>query len=49
MSAPQDEERSEGRGRVDAASLLYIAGGIPAIIAYIVLCFVLARLFDFPA
>lgn len=49
MAEPQDEERSESRGRVDATSLLYIAGGIPAIIAYIVICFVLARLFDFPA
>ena len=46
--AQQDDER-EGRGRVDATSILYIAGGIPAIIAYIVLAFVLARLFDFPA
>jgi hypothetical protein len=49
MSAPQDDERGEGRGRVDATSLLYIAGGIPAIIAYVVLSFVLARFFNFPA
>ena len=49
MSAPQDEERSEEGGRVDVTSLLYIAGGIPAIIAYIVICFALARLFHFPA
>jgi hypothetical protein len=49
MSTPQDDESGEGKGRVDATSLLYIAGGIPAIIAYIVLAFVLARLFDFPA
>jgi hypothetical protein len=49
MAAPQDEERSEGRGRVDLTSILYIAGGIPAIIAYIVICFALARWFDFPA
>jgi hypothetical protein len=49
MSAPQDDERGEGRGRVDLTSLLYIAGGIPAIIAYVVLSFVLARFFSFPA
>jgi hypothetical protein len=49
MSEPQDDEPGERRGRVDATSLLYIAGGIPAIIAYIVLSFVLARLFNFPA
>lgn len=42
----QDEEP---RGRVDLVSLLYILGGIPAIVAYIVICFVLARYFGFPA
>ena len=46
--APQDDE-GESRGRVDLTSLLYIAGGIPAIIVYIVIAFVLARLFNVPA
>ena len=43
------EEGGEARGRVDLVSVLYIVGGIPAIVAYVVLSFVLARYFDFPA
>lgn len=43
------EQQEEQRGRVDLVSVLYIVGGIPAIVAYIVLCFVLARFFNFPA
>jgi hypothetical protein len=37
------------KGKVDLVSVLYILGGIPAIVAYIVICFVLARFFNFPA
>lgn len=44
-----DEQQSEQRGRVDLVSLLYILGGIPSIVLYIVICFVLARFFNFPA
>jgi len=44
-----DGRDSEQRGRVDLVSVLYIVGGIPAIVAYIVICFVLARFFGFPA
>ena len=44
-----EEQDSETRGRVDLVSVLYIVGGIPAIVAYIVICFVLADLFNFPA
>jgi hypothetical protein len=42
----QDEEP---RGKTDLVSVLYILGGIPAIVAYVVLAFILARFFDFPA
>lgn len=44
-----EDQNGETRGRVDLVSVLYILGGIPAIVAYIVICFVLARFFDFPA
>ncbi|HVH07612.1 MAG TPA: hypothetical protein VNE71_16590 [Myxococcota bacterium] len=37
------------KGKVDLVAVLYILGGIPAIVAYIVICFVLARFFNFPA
>jgi hypothetical protein len=46
---PSEPQPGEARGRVDAVSILYILGGIPAIVAYVVICFVLARLFHFPA
>jgi hypothetical protein len=42
-------EQEEQRGRVDLVSVLYILGGIPAIVAYIVICFALARYLNFPA
>ena len=37
------------KGKVDLVSVLYILGGIPAIVAYIVLSFILARFLNFPA
>jgi hypothetical protein len=43
------DEDGEARGRVDLVSLLYILGGIPAIVVYIVISFVLARFLNFPA
>jgi hypothetical protein len=43
------DEGGESRGRVDLVSLLYILGGIPAIVLYIVISFVLARFLNFPA
>lgn len=49
MAEPHDRDEQDGRGRADGVSLLYILGGIPAIIAYIVIAMVLARLFNFPA
>jgi hypothetical protein len=42
-------EGEEPRGKTDLVSVLYIVGGIPAIVAYVVLAFILARLFNFPA
>jgi hypothetical protein len=42
-------ENDEPRGRVDLVSLLYILGGIPSIVGYIVFFFILARFFNFPA
>jgi len=43
---PEDEEP---RGRVDAISLLYIFGGIPVIVLYLVVLFFLARTCNAPA
>ena len=37
------------KGKVDLVAVLYILGGIPAIVAYIVLSFILARFLNFPA
>jgi len=37
------------RGRVDLVAVLYIVGGIPAIVAFLVILFALARSCDIPA
>ena len=37
------------RGKVDLVSILYIVGGIPALVAFLVILFALARSCDFPA
>ena len=42
-----DEEQP--RGRVDFVSFLYIIGGIPALVAFLVILFALARSCDIPA
>jgi len=48
--AEHESEKDEApRGRVDLVSILYILGGIPAIVAYVWICFLLATYFDFPA
>ena len=44
--APQDEEP---RGKVDAVSIAYIAGGIPVIVLYLVVLFFFARACNAPA
>jgi len=43
MSEP--ERGREPKGKVDAVAILYILGGIPAIVAYVVILFTLVRLF----
>jgi hypothetical protein len=42
-------EAEAPKGKVDLVAVLYILGGIPAIVAYIVLSFILARYLNFPA
>jgi hypothetical protein len=39
----------EPKGKVDATSILYIFGGIPVIVLYLVVLFGLARSCNFPA
>jgi hypothetical protein len=39
----------EPRGRVDLVSFLYIIGGIPALVAFLVILFALARSCDIAA
>jgi hypothetical protein len=43
---PDDEEP---RGKVDVVSILYIFGGIPVIVLYLVVLFALARSCNAPA
>jgi hypothetical protein len=38
-----------GGGKVDATSILYIVGGIPAIVAFVVILFTLTRSCGLPA
>lgn len=39
----------EPKGKVDLASILYIFGGIPVIVLYLVVLFGLARCYNAPA
>ena len=39
----------EPRGRVDLVSVLYVVGGIPAIVGFLVVIFALARSCNIPA
>ena len=43
------DDRDEPRGKVDGVSVLYIVGGIPALVGFLVVLFLLARSFDIPA
>ncbi len=43
------DDREEQRGKVDAVSVAYVVGGIPALVAFLVVLFMLARAFDIPA
>ncbi len=47
MEEPQQEE---SKGTVDLTTVLYIVGGVPAIVGFIVILFVLVNLFpEIPA
>ena len=39
------EQEPTPKGKVDAVTILYILGGIPAIVAYVVILFTLVHLF----
>jgi hypothetical protein len=41
--------QEEPRGKVDLASILYIFGGIPALVLFLWVLFALARYLDVPA
>lgn len=44
------EEENESKGTVDLVSILYIVGGVPAIVGFIVLLFTLVNYFpEIPA
>ena len=44
-----DSEDEEPRGKTDLAAVLYIVGGIPMIVLYLVILFGLARSCNAPA
>ena len=39
------DESQKPKGKVDLVTILYIVGGIPAIVAYVVILFTLVNLF----
>jgi len=39
------DESRKPKGKVDLVTILYIVGGIPAIVAYVVILFTLVNLF----
>jgi len=44
-----EQQAPQGGGKVDATSVLYIVGGIPAIVAFVVILFMLTRSCGLPA
>lgn len=42
-------EQDEQRGKMDLAGLLYIVGGIPALVAFLVLLFTMTHACNIPA
>jgi len=42
-------DQEQPRGRVDLASVLYIIGGVPALVLFLVVIFQLARSCNLPA
>jgi hypothetical protein len=47
--APEKLEQGESTEGIDWVTVLYIAGGIPAMVGFFIGLFVLVRLFDIPA
>lgn len=43
------DEGSDGRGKLDGVALLYIAGGIPAMILFFIVLFTVTRYCGTPA
>jgi len=41
----QRDEQGRPKGKIDGVTILYILGGIPAIVAYVVILFTLVRIF----
>ena len=41
----QQDPSRDNKGKVDAVAILYILGGIPAIVAYVVILFALVNAF----
>jgi len=49
MSTEPEPDQEENEGTVDATSVLYILGGIPAMVLFFVLLFTLTRTCGLPA
>jgi uncharacterized membrane protein len=45
QSSSQQDPSGKPRGKVDLVTILYIVGGIPAIVAYVVILFALVNAF----
>jgi len=45
MSDQRGDRGDEPKGKVDGVTILYILGGIPAIVAYVVILFTLVHFF----
>lgn len=45
QTSQQQDAGEKPKGKVDAVTILYILGGIPAIVAYVVILFALVNLF----
>jgi hypothetical protein len=44
-----DEIQEESHGKVDLVSILYVVGGIPALVAFLILLFSLTHACNIPA
>jgi len=49
VDKPGPEKDGGNGGKVDATSILYIAGGIPVIVGFVVILFLLTRSCGLPA